>query len=192
MANKLEKNNTTGIKDILANVKTIYSSPASLSILMDFERVLSELDLYAFANWKQGELVSGPVVEKYFVTATFMWPKKMMPDPRGGERLLGYDCEISYEKSHLEYPTKVTSREDYKPGGNMPKLVRSPVWLVTITMPKSLITEIHQGSIELEGEMIDIEEVESAYYDGSNEDEQQDTGDQHVDDHYSVPGELPK
>ena len=184
----------TGIKDIINNVKEIYASDSSLSTLMDFERVLAELDLYAFANWKKGELVSGPINEKYFVTCTFMWPKKLMPDPRGGERLLGYDCEVSYELSHLEYPAKVKTRDDFKIGTHMPKMVRTKVWLVTIVMPKSLISEIHQGSVELEGETLDIEEIESAYQDGMDEEDQTDQTpeDQSTEEQFEVPGELPK
>ena len=47
---------------------------SNLITLMDFERVLDELDLYAFQNWKQGELVVGPEYERYFVSYTFMRP----------------------------------------------------------------------------------------------------------------------
>ena len=82
----------TDIKDILQNVKDIYMTDSSLNTLLNFERVIDELGLYAFANWQKGELVAGPVYEKYFVTCTFMWPYKMMPDPSGAERLLNYDC----------------------------------------------------------------------------------------------------
>jgi hypothetical protein len=86
------------IKDVLQNIKTIYMTDSSLETLLDYERVLDEMDLYAFDHWKLGELVEGPVYEKYFVTCTWMFPFRKMPDPRGGERLLNYGCEISYKK----------------------------------------------------------------------------------------------
>ena len=157
------------IKDIIKNTKEIYMTDSSLSTLLDFERVLDELDLYAFKHWKNGELVEGPVYEKYFVTCTFMWPYKLMPDPRGGKRLLSYDCEVSYEKTLLEYPTEVKSPKDFRPGGKMPKSEKTPVWLVTIVMPKQLMQDIHQGSVELEGSTIDLSDIEQAYEQGEDE-----------------------
>ncbi len=163
----------TTIKDVINNVKDIFMSDASLATVLNFERVISELDIYAFANWKQGELVDGPVNEKHFVTCTFMWPYKMMPDPRGGERLLGYDCEVTYKKSHVTYPVKITSQEDFKENTKIAKTAKATVWLVTIAMPRDLIEEIQQGSLELENESFDIEEIENAYQDGVDEEDLQ-------------------
>lgn len=161
---------TTHVKDIIDNTKNIYMSDSSLESLMDFERVLDELDTYVFENWDRGELVEGPVYEKYFVTCTFMWPYKLMPDPRAGERLLDYKCEVSYRKEILEYPVEVKTYTDFKPGTKVPKLATKPVWLVTITMPKQLMHDIHQGSIDLEAETVDIEDIEQAYEVGLDDD----------------------
>ena len=158
------------IKDIIDNTKEIFMTDSSLDTLLDFERVLDELDLYVFRHWKQGELVEGPIYEKYFVTCTFMWPYKMMPDPHGGKRLLGYDCEVSYTKTMLEYPVDVKSTNDFVPGGKMPKMKEKPIWLVTIVMPKSLMQDIHQGSLELESSKIDLGDVEQAYEQGEDDD----------------------
>ena len=166
------------IHDVIENTKEIYMSDSSLDTLCDFERVLDELDLYVFKHWKEGELVEGPIYEKYFVTCTFMWPYKLMPDPRGGERLLDYDCEVYYGKDLLEYPVKVEKPEDFEPGTKMPKLKKTPIWLVKIVMPKKLMQEIQQGSLDLESQTLDLEDIESAYEEGDdtaqyNQDEQQ-------------------
>jgi hypothetical protein len=166
------------IKDVIENTKEIFMTDSSLGTLCDFERVLDELDTYVFAHWKEGELVEGPIYEKYFVTCTFMWPYKLMPDPRGGERLLDYDCEIYYSKDMLEYPVKVEKPADFQPGTKMPKMKKTPVWLVKIVMPKKLMQEIQQGSLELEGENLDLEDIEQAYEQGDdvaqfNQDEQE-------------------
>jgi len=166
------------IKDVIENTKEIFMTDSSLDTLCDFERVLDELDTYVFAHWKEGELVEGPIYEKYFVTCTFMWPYKLMPDPRGGERLLDYDCEVYYSKDMLEYPIKVEKPEDFVPGTKMPKMKKTPVWLVKIVMPKKLMQEIQQGSLELEGETLDLEDVNQAYEEGDdqaqfNQDEQE-------------------
>jgi hypothetical protein len=156
------------IHDVIENTKEIFMTNSSLSTLLDFERVLDELDLYVFANWKAGELVEGPIYEKYFVTCTFMWPYKLMPDPRGGERLLDYDCEVYYSKDTLEYPVKVENPDDYEPGTKMPKMAKKPIWLVTIVMPKKLMQEIQQGSLDLESATLDLEDIEQAYEEGDD------------------------
>lgn len=157
------------INDILENIKSISLTDSAVNSLLDFERVIDELDIYAFANWKKGELVEGPKYEKYFVTCTFMWPYKKMPDPRGGERLLDYGCEIVYKKDHLKFPVKVKEPNDFKPGTKVPKIALTPIWLVSITIPKQLMQEINQGSLELESGNIDVEDIEQAYETGAEE-----------------------
>lgn len=158
------------IKKILDNTKEIYMTDSSLETLLDYERVLDDLDLYAFDNWKRGELVEGPIYEKYFVTCTFMYDYKNMPDPAGGERLLNYGCEITYKKDTLEYPVDVKSYTDFKPGTKMPRMVSKPVWLITITMPKQLMSDIEQGSVELENGLLDQEDIEQAAEEGQTDD----------------------
>ena len=157
------------LKDVIENIKTLSMTDSALSTLMDFERVIDELDLYAFDNWKKGELVEGPVYEKYFVSCTFMWPYKFMPDPRAAERLTEYDCEVYYKHDTLLYPIKVKQPSDFKAGTKMPKKGKAPVWLVKIVMPKKLMQEIHQGSLELESGTIDMEDIEQAYETGQDD-----------------------
>lgn len=154
------------INDVLENIKSISLTDSAVNSLLDFERVIDELDVYTFANWKRGELVQGPKYEKYFITCTFMWPYKKMPDPRGGERLLDYGCELKYVKDYLEYPVKVKSPKDFNPGTKFPKLARTPIWLVEIIMPKKLMQEINQGSVELEAGKVDAEDIEQSYEEG--------------------------
>jgi hypothetical protein len=162
------------IHDVLQSIKDISLSESALTTMLDFERVVSELDVYAFENWKKGELVEGPVYEKYFITCTFMWPYKKMPDPRGGEQLLNYNCEVSYKKDELEFPVKIKDGNDFEPGTKVAKTNKTPVWLVTITMPKKLMAEINQGSVDLENDTLDMEDVEQAYEEGYDEEEAKD------------------
>jgi hypothetical protein len=142
---------------------------SAVSTLLDFERVLDELDLYAFDNWKQGELVEGPVYEKYFVKCTFMWPYKKMPDPKGGVRLSEYDCEINFKQDFFEHPGKVKTPNDFKSGTKFPKMIRSPIWLVEIIMPKKLMADIEQGALELESGTVDMEDIDRAYETGADD-----------------------
>ena len=156
------------------NIKNLYMSEGSLLTLMDFERVLDELDLYAFKNWQLGELVDGPDISKYKVTCIFMWPEKLMPDPRGGRRLLPFDCTIKYKKTTIEIPIKIEEPDDYIPGTHKARLIKKPIWLVEITMPKNLMNDIRTGSIELEDQDIDLEELDDAYQEDVDQDQYKD------------------
>lgn len=155
--------NHTDYWQVADNIRDIYMSEGSLTTLLDFERVLDEVDIYAFKNWEIGELVAGPDISKYRVECTFMWPLKLMPDPRGAKRLLTFDCDIEYMKKEIKIPIKINDPSDYKPGTKKAKLTTKEVWLVSITMPKSLMNDIRTGSIEMEDEDIDLDELDQAY-----------------------------
>lgn len=148
---------------VAENIRDIYMSSGSLSTLLDFERVLDELDLYAFRNWQIGELVAGPKISKYRVSAIFMWPAGLMPDPRGGARLLPFDCEVRYKKTLMKIPIRINNPSDYRPGTRKARMTEKPIWLVQITMPKSLMSDIRTGSIEMEDQDIDLDDLDSAY-----------------------------
>jgi hypothetical protein len=158
------------------NIRDIYMSDGSLTTLLDFERVLDELDIYAFRNWEIGELVSGPDISKYRVACVFMWPLKLMPDPRGGRRLLPFDCEVNYKKNKIKIPIKITDPSDYIPGTKKARIVEKEVWLVEIVMPKALMSEIRTGSIEMEDQDIDLGELDDAYEQDLDKQEYQNDG----------------
>jgi hypothetical protein len=148
---------------VAENIKDIYLSEGSLLTLLDFERVLDELDLYAFKNWSIGELVAGPNIGKYRVSCIFMWPEKLMPDPRGARRLLPFDCEVKFKKTNMKVPMKIRNPDDFRPGTHKARLIEKKIWLVEIVMPKSLMNDIRTGSVELEDEDIDLEDLDRAY-----------------------------
>jgi hypothetical protein len=148
---------------VAKNIQDIYLSEGSLLTLLDFERVLDELDLYAFKNWQIGELVSGPIIGRYQVTCIFMWPEQLMPDPRGGRRLLPFDCDVKFKRTSMKVPMKITDPSDYRPGTKKARLIEKKIWLVEITMPKSLMSDIRTGSVELEDQDIDLEDLDNAY-----------------------------
>ena len=148
---------------VAENIRDIYMSEGSLLTLLDFERVLDELDLYAFKNWQIGELVSGPDIGKYRVTCIFMWPERLMPDPRGARRLLPFDCEVKFKKTNMKVPMKIEDPSDYRPGTKKARLIEKKIWLVSITMPKALMSDIRTGSVELEDQDIDLADLDDAY-----------------------------
>lgn len=157
--------------EIVQNIDSIYTSDGTMSVLLDWERCLDEADLYAFKNWHLGELVDGPVVKRYEVSCTLMWPHGLMPDPRGAKRLLPLGCQVKFKKTTIKVPVQIKTPDDYRGGTKYPKLVDRSVWLVNITIPKDLMNDIREGSVDLAEQTIDLEDLDDAFekdYDTEN------------------------
>tara|TARA_B100000809_G_C15016180_1_gene486745 strand:- start:131 stop:682 length:552 start_codon:yes stop_codon:yes gene_type:complete len=161
--------NTIKLYDVLDNTKNIYLSNNALENLLDFERVLDILDLYVFENWINGELIMGPTHSRYFVECEFMWPYKSMPNPLGGKRLLDYGITVTYRKSKLTKPVK--DLESYPKKVNIEsdsvseiETKEMRIWIVTIKIPRKLMGRVERGYIELQGEKLNLEDIEKAEY----------------------------
>ena len=133
------------ILEVIKNIDDLYENNTSLSVLKDFERVLDEMDLYAYENWEDGELAYGPQVDRHWITAGFMWPKDKMPNPVAAKRLVDLGCKVKYQKSHLVEPRKIRTPEDYRPGTKKGRLDRKPIWIVEIQMPKKVAFDMYKG-----------------------------------------------
>lgn len=148
---------------IVDTIKGVYMSDGAMSTLLDFERVMDEADVYAFKNWIVGELVDGPVVGRYNCKCVFMWPYKLMPNPKGALRLANIGCKVTYGKGEIKVPVEVKDYEDFVPGTRYPKMAKRKVWFVEIVIPFELMDDIKEGSIDLADETIDLSEIEDAY-----------------------------
>lgn len=148
---------------IVDTIKGVYMSDGAMSTLLDFERVMDEADVYAFKNWIHGELVDGPVVGRYNCKCVFMWPYKLMPNPKGALRLTNIGCKVTYGKGEIKVPVEVKDYEDFVPGTRYPKMAKRKVWFVEVVIPFELMDDIKEGSIDLADQTIDLSEIEDAY-----------------------------
>ena len=151
------------LKTLIDNIQGVHDSNNLLETLMDFERVLDELDCYAFPNWIKGELVEGPITSRHWVSATFMWPEKLPPDPAMLERLENNSIKSKVTKGIFAHPIEVESRDDFRSGTNYPKLVKDPIWLIELTVPKGMIKDVEEGYANIAGEAVDMEDIDNAY-----------------------------
>ena len=124
---------------VAENIKDIYMSDGSLATLLDFERVLDELDLYAFKNWDLGELVAGPEIGKYKVSCIFMptrsqprWPRRRstpgdartVADPR--QRPVGHSCTSSMRVPSASFGWMKATVVPREPGRGASSSTRKP------------------------------------------------------------------
>ena len=172
------------------NINSIHGSETLLDLLLEWEDVLDSLDIYAFKNWKKGELVDGPQIEKYWITGTLMYPFKLMPDPDATKRLTKHGIKVSYKEDHYLKPATLVHPEDSEPRANeeaysegghkkpsegkrRAKLIKLPCWLVKIEIPRHFIDEFLADTAGTAGdEDVDLEDVKDAYDEGAGGEEQ--------------------
>jgi hypothetical protein len=162
------------IDTIYTTLDDVYGSDNVLDILVEFERVLDQLDIYVYDNWIKGEIVEGPKIDRYWISVTLMYPYKMMPDPAGAERLMDHNCKVWYGKDELHHVAKISGPESYErneDGVMDAKLIKSKVWLVKITMPRHFVDEIQTDKVSTEDGNIDMDTVSDAYDENLNSEE---------------------
>lgn len=159
---------STELEDLKNTLDSIIDSSSDLSVLLDFEEVLDNLNMYAYKNWEYGEVIAGPDVSRYWITVTLMYPQKLMPDPDAALRLIKHGARVFYKKDTLLEPVKITKPEDLgemdpKTGKRKPKKKSTPIWLVTIEMPRDFVDEFESSKVTVNGIDIDMADVDSAY-----------------------------
>lgn len=126
-------------------------SPHLLDLLLQMEDVLDSLDLYVFRNWFQGEVVEGPIVQRYWLDVVLRFPLEKMPDPRGAKRLLKQNILPSYEKVIVSDSPTDEAEE------------KGPThWQVTIKIPRRLIADMNAAELDFYDEDVDVEDVQDA------------------------------
>lgn len=156
-------------KIINDNIKKISDTNTLLDMLLEFEGVLDNLELYAYKNWDKGEVVAGPKLGRYFIEVALMYPEKDMPDPDAITRLRKNDCEIKMYKDQLEMPRKIESMDDteVKVRGDKPRRVAKKqsenIWVVEVKMPRRFVDEFNKDQIDAaEDGYVDMEQVQGA------------------------------
>lgn len=162
---------TISTKMLNDKIVEISETNTLLDMLLEFEGVLDDLDLYAFKNWDKGEILEGPTVERHFVGVKLLYPYKDMPDPEGAKRLLARDCLVDFKRDTLISPRRIKTFDDVevdiRPDGSQrykAKTKSEPVWVVNIQMPRRFVDEFASEKIQTadSDEMIDQESVDTA------------------------------
>ena len=146
---------------IIDNLRSIDKNGTLLDILLEFEHMLDEQGMYAYKNWKLGEVTQGPKLTRYWLNVTLMYPYLKMPNPRAALRLTNIGCEVNFKKAVLKIPVTPKSQEDLD-ANKKPKLKNHDVWLVDVWMPRKFVDEALQNKVQIDGE-IDSTDLSNAY-----------------------------
>ena len=170
-------------QDLNDHLRKVSEGESLLDMLLEFEGILDEVDLYAYKNWMKGEILEGPDVGRHWVTAKFMYMSEEMPDPAGAERLLSRGMKVKFCREELKYPKKIKNWDDidqsrsfnamgggYGGVGGLggvgyvkPKVMTDKVWVVEITMPRKYVDNTIQDYVDVgDDEFIDTDAIDAA------------------------------
>ena len=151
--------------NIRGAMESVYENNTALDMLIDFEGVLDNVHIYAYKNWSKGEVVQGPDISKYWVEVTLMYNAKQMPDPEGAMRIISKGGYVSFKKDTYIEPVRVIKHSDTEvvDGEIKAKKVEHAVWLVRISIPRTLLDDLNTERMSVNGVEIDMTDVTDAY-----------------------------
>ena len=181
------------------DLEQLQDSPHLLDILIQMEDVLDSMDVYVFKNWIDGVLVEGPIVRRYWLDMTLQYDYLKMPDPKAGLRLLKHGVRVDFEKGRLEgdVSNKVNSPNAGDPLLGATELAEeddsdeNKVWLVKLSFPRRLISQISDAQHDFYDEEVDTDDVEDAKDGGMDDEESGFTEDTTLDDGTEDLDDLP-
>ena len=145
-------------------IKALDGNQKLLDMLLEVEGVFDRLDLYAYKNWIDGEIVSGPNIGRHFISIDLMYMGDSMPDPAGAKRLLNLGIPVKFEKDSVTYAKKPKTTDEINDfvnnqgrgslGRTGVKAIKNQkqtddVWIVTIQMPRKYLDDNSQDFIEV-------------------------------------------
>lgn len=143
-------------------IKRIEDSPRLLDVAIMIEDILDSMDIYAYKNWYSGVLVSGPYIKRHWVKMVLEYSSKQMPDPKGALRLLRYGVRTIYTRAKRETISGIPKDSgEYVDNKTRPHS-NTPVWLITLLVPRRLIGEITSNDLDIYDEDIEVDDVEDA------------------------------
>lgn len=151
-------------------VSRLEKSSSLLDVMIQVEDWMDSLDLYAFKNWLEGEVVEGPHVKRYWILFTLKYEYKEMPDPQGAIRMLYHGTKVAYRKGVERVPVKIEKPSDYEQGTKKPKMKDDPVWLIDIKIPRRFIEDF-AGDLDLYDDEVDKDHAKEAEAEGMKETE---------------------
>ena len=164
--------------DIIKQLDKNINRNSALDVLLQVDSVLDSLNIYAYKNWIEGEIVDGPHIERYWVTVTLMYPHKLMPDPAGAERIMAKGGKVFFAKDELITAAKLVTPDDVadepderRPDMPAAKKIKRPIWLITLELPRNFLDSMTSDKVKIDDLSIDTQTVEDAYDDGLGDDD---------------------
>ena len=140
-------------------IRNLFKQKSLLDIALEIENFLDFMNIFVFEGWLDGELVDGPQVSRYWITSTWRFDYKKMPDPMAARILHDVGVIVNFEKAEVMEPIEVKSPADYRPGTKVPKLRPVPVWHVEIKLPRRFVDDIDYNELDEIDDEVDVDSI---------------------------------
>lgn len=148
-------------------IKKILNNKFLLDILIEFEDILDKNHMYVFDNWKEGEIIGGPLIGKYYINFLMKYPDNMKPDLKALKRLKIYDIKYKCRRigKYYYFNNEINRTDINNITGNInvnkEKIENSKTkiyfWLIELIVPKRLFkNEIIRNSEKNEGDIKNV------------------------------------
>ena len=132
-------------------IQELYKNDEYLDILLSVADFFDLMNLFAFPNWENAEIVNVDFL-KYFTVLTLRAPYYKMPHPKGGLLLTKLDCHVKYHETKEAVLKQVKSIKDTyidkKTGERKPKVIKRKCWQIDIMIPNKYL--INDNIFDLE------------------------------------------
>ena len=159
------------IQELANTISEIKRNHNSLSILLNIEEVFDRINLYAYENWIKGEIIRGPILNKYWVEVYLMYHQKFKPNPNGALRLKKHGCQVFIKEDTIETAVKIKKPEDINPefeksGKRKPKTKNIPVYIVRMVLPRVMLDNYNLKRFQNFLDDVEIDEITNAFDSG--------------------------
>lgn len=133
-------------------IQQLYRNKESLDIILTIDDLFDLLNLYAFPNWLDAEVVEFDTL-KYYTSITLKTPYNRMPHPKGAVLLTKFDCKVTYKETTEAVLRDVKFKNDLyydkKADKDRPKVDKRKCWVINILIPNKLLKNDDIYDIEL-------------------------------------------
>ena len=106
----------------LFTIKKLFINKSLLEIALQVEKLLDDMNLYAYPNWFDGILREGPSVRRYWVKVALKYEYDNMPDPKGAMMLSKLGIIPKFGKITEDVPVELKDNSDFEPNVKKAKL----------------------------------------------------------------------
>ena len=156
------------INELANTISEIKRNNNSLDILLNIENLFDKMHLYAYEHWLKGEVIRGPIINKYWVEVYIMYHKKFKPNSDGAKRLIKHGCKVYIKEDELETSVKIKKPEDINPeldtqGRRKPNKEIIPVYIIKIVFPRMLLDNYNLKRYQSFLDDANLDEITNAF-----------------------------
>lgn len=136
------------------DLEKINDSNHLLDLLINCESILDSADIYCYKSWIDGEVVEGPIVSRYWVKISLLYPYDKMPDPRAALRLLKIGVQVEFDRMQRASDPATEAQPEAK--------AKPEEWLVRLSFPRRLLDQNEEVDLAVYDDEVNTDDVSDA------------------------------